>query len=457
MKNTKKIKFRDIQGMLERDEMREIIGGSGNPTGSGGNGFGGGGGTTALNGGTGFGSSFTGSNYGGFGGNNAIGGGVYAGLPNPTGAGESSYPGSPYYNGGSSSSSNSVSVNSSVLNSGYGGGWYTSYNYGKVTTDLVTINRFFEFVYANKGVVTNNQINTFVNNELTIPGQQQNTIQYNITQLPGTVLNNVTVINNYKGPSTIPQGIVTDKISLFVNNSVSTGGTGDINSIVNNTSWYAMPIHGSSSKPSPLEAAYMSKAVYGDNVDPKDLANWAVSKEVTGVAYDNPESGFKSQLYERTMNGKKQYCYVTAGTEASIADIAADVVQVAGLSLQYQESVNNAKALKAIFGDALSFAGHSLGGGMAEANARATGQSATTFNAAGLSPVTAISLNIGFISDTHSYIMVGDPLNAIQKLSPILSTAGGQKHYLSAASQSGAMNSHSIDSVIESIRNNKSY
>lgn len=449
MKNTKKIKFRDIQGMLERDEMREIIGGSGSPTGSGSNIYGGGG-TPALNGGTGFGSSFTGSNYGGFGGNNAIGGGVYAGLPNPTGAGESSYPGSPYYNGGSSSLVSS-SGNSSGLNNGYGGGWYDSYSNGKYTDNAVTINRFFEFVYANKGVVTNNQINTFVNNELTVVGQQQNTIQYNISQLPGTVLNNVTVINNYKGPSTIPQGTVINNVKLYINDSrEGSGSTGS--TTTNNTSWYAIPIHGSSSKPSPLEAALMSKAVYGDNVILE--GTWTVSKAVTGVGYNNPESGFKSQLYERTMNGKKQYCYVTAGTEASIADIAADVVQVVGLSLQYQESVNNAKALKAIFGDALSFAGHSLGGGMAEANARATGQSATTFNAAGLSPLTAISLNIGFISDTNSYIMVGDPLNALQMASPVLATAGGEKYYLSAVSQSGGMNSHSIDSVIESIRKN---
>ncbi|RUT71803.1 hypothetical protein D0817_03715 [Flavobacterium cupreum] len=456
MKSLKKIKFSDIIGMLEIDEMREIIGGCGSGTGSDANyGFGGGGGAPALSGGgTGFGTSFSGSNYGGFGGSNAVGGGMY-GSGSITGAGGSSFPGSPYYNGSAGSGTNNL--NSSTLSNGYGGGWYTSYNYGKTTKDSVTIDRFFQFLDSQKGVVTNNQVFNFLNNELTTTGQRQNTQQYNIIQLPGTVLNNVTVQNNYKGPSKVPKGMVINNMSLFVDNSgngISGGAASTVatSTGTNNASWYIMPLHGSLYKPTVLEAAVMSKAVYGDKVSAHDLGHWTISKPVAGVLYNDPKSGFKSQLYEKVgLNGKMEYCYVTAGTEpGDIGDYAADALQTAGISLQYQQSVNNAKILKAQFGDALSFAGHSLGGGMAEANARITGESATTFNAAGLSYATAIILGTGFVSDTHSYIMKNDPLNIAQMVTPGLTTAGGQKHFVSQNGTSSG--GHSIDAMIAALR-----
>ena len=434
MKTIKKIKFSDIKGMLKRDGMREIIGGSGGTVGSG---YGGGGGTTLSS--NPFDTSFTGSNYGGFGGNNVPGGGVY-GSGSITGSGESSY-----------SNQGVNNLSSTTLSNGYGGGWYTSYDSGKTTNDSLTIIRFFQFVDANQGNITNNQLFNFLNNELTVAGQQQNTQQYNL-QLPGTVLNNVTVINNYKGPSKIPQGTIINDMSLFVNN-VSTGGTSSgAGSGTDNASWYIMPIHGSAAKPTVLEAAVMSKAVYGDEIkEPKDFGNWKVSKPVAGVLYNDPSSGFKSQLYEKMgVNGKMEYCYVTAGTETEIADYAADVLQTQGISLQYYQSVENAKVLKALYGDQLSFAGHSLGGGLAEANARITGESATTFNAAGLSYQTAIILGTGFVSDTHSYIMNNDPLNIVQMVTPGLTTAGGQKHFVSQnGSSSGG---HSIDAMIAALK-----
>ena len=72
MGTAKKSRFSDIVGMLERDAMREIIGGCG---GTGGYGLGGGSGPALTS--NPFNTSFTGSNYGGFGGSNVPGGGVY--------------------------------------------------------------------------------------------------------------------------------------------------------------------------------------------------------------------------------------------------------------------------------------------------------------------------------------------------------------------------------------------
>jgi len=80
MKTMKKIKFSDIDGMLEKDGMREIIGGSGGggTIGSGGQGSGPALSSNPFNG------NYSGSNYGGFGGTN-FGGGTTASAPNSQG------------------------------------------------------------------------------------------------------------------------------------------------------------------------------------------------------------------------------------------------------------------------------------------------------------------------------------------------------------------------------------
>jgi hypothetical protein len=373
----------------------------------------------------------------GFGGGSAIGstfgGQPYAGYTNPIINDYNSSGGSSY----SGSNSNSISHIS------YSNGWSIIAS-GVTTNDPKAIDRYFDFVYANNGTVSAAQISAFINNEATAAGQQANN-----DLIYGGTLTNVSVVNNYHGLSTIPKGIVINNNGSILYNSNPYQPAVGSTSI--KSTWDGLPIHGSALKPTALEAAYLSKAVYGDTVTPEQLNGWSVSKVATGLVYNDLTSGFKSQLYERTINGKKEYCYVTAGTEAGIGDLAADVLQTIGLSRQYQESVNNAIALKKIFGDALSFTGHSLGGGMAEANARATGDSAITFNAAGLSGATALFLGIGTVSDTDAYIMKTDPLNVLQLSNNLLNTAGGEKYYLSAQSLSGSMFGHSIDSVIESL------
>lgn len=433
-----KIKFNDIVGMLERDEMREITGGCGNSYQSGSTYFGGGGGGGAsaaamgFGGGTAIGSTFGGQPYSGY--NNST-------VNNfNSSSGNSNYGSSSYNLVNSTTPVNTISA---VNHLSYSNGWSITVN-GLTTNDPKAIGRYFDFIYANNNAVTTAQINAFINNEATAAGQKKNN-----DLIYGGTLNNVTVINNYHGISKIPKGVVINNNgAILYNNNPYEPAVGS-SSI--KYGWDGLPIHGSSVKPTVLEAAYLSKAVYGDNVTFEQLNGWSVSKVSTGLVYNDLSSGFKSQLYEKTVNGKKEYCYVTAGTEAGLGDLSADVLQVRGLSRQYQESVHNAIELKKIFGDTLSFAGHSLGGGLAEANARATGESATTFNAAGLSTETVLSLGLGSNSDTNAYIMSSDPLNALQMGNPLLNTAGGEKYYLPAASSSGAINGHSIDSVIESL------
>lgn len=61
---------------------------------------------------------------------------------------------------------------------------------------------------------------TFIMNEGTLAGQRENSLQ-----LYGTILNAVPVMNNYKGPSTIAQGVVYNNGLLDINSSAYGGGT----------------------------------------------------------------------------------------------------------------------------------------------------------------------------------------------------------------------------------------
>lgn len=199
--------------------------------------------------------------------------------------------------------------------------------------------------------------------------------------------------------------------------------------------------------PTPLEAAIMSKHVYGDKVEL--IGGWKVSNVANGFALNNDRSGFKSQVYERTVKGKTEYTHASAGTE-DMKDVKQDVKQIFGKAEQYDQSVEIAGKLKDKIGNAeLTFTGHSLGGGLAEANAIATGDNAITFNAAGLSVFSPGGAQKS--KTTDAYIVTTDPLNALQS-STGLPTAGGRKHFIEPGSTQGAANGHSIDSVIEGIK-----
>ena len=144
-------------------------------------------------------------------------------------------------------------------------------------------------------------------------------------------------------------------------------------------------------EPTTYEAALMAKHVYDEDV--KLSGGWQLSK-TQYAAFKNNQSGFKSSLYERTAKGVTEYAYVTAGTE-DFMDYKEDALQLIGNSTQYKESIDNARTLSAQFSNAeLTFVGHSLGGGLAAANALATDRNAITFNAAALTNSTKGKLHL---------------------------------------------------------------
>ncbi|MFT3794327.1 DUF6443 domain-containing protein [Flavobacterium sp.] len=197
-----------------------------------------------------------------------------------------------------------------------------------------------------------------------------------------------------------------------------------------------------------LEDAIISADVYENGYASSLRAiGWTRSSfSPADVLYRNPDIGFRSGLYQRG----NDFVYATAGTDfKSLQDWINNGTQLLGLSEQYSLSVNNATILSGYLKN-LRFTGHSLGGGLAEANALATGRTATTFNAAGLSIFTK-GKNMLKNSKTDAYILYTDPLNFVQKRNILLPSAGGRHHYIAPTSLSGIYNGHSIDSMIEAL------
>jgi YD repeat-containing protein len=119
----------------------------------------------------------------------------------------------------------------------------------------------------------------------------------------------------------------------------------------------------------------------------KRLEGKAVSEVTNGTlaASDliDPKSGYFSAIYRNDKTG--ELVYANRGTEIHDAgDRAADILQSLGKSdLQYVRAIENAEALRDN-GIKVTFTGHSLGGGLATAQAVVSGYKAVVFNPAGV-------------------------------------------------------------------------
>jgi RHS repeat-associated protein len=212
-------------------------------------------------------------------------------------------------------------------------------------------------------------------------------------------------------------------------------------------------------EPTPAEAARLAAHVYGGNV--KLIGGWKVSKRDFGVSLDGDgKEGLKSQVYEKTVKGKTEYVYATAGTEGFIdPDAKADALQPVGLSKQYTQAKENAEAISNQLGTKteLTFTGHSLGGGLAALNALVTDRGALTFNAARVSDITKIKEGGigGFFkseSDIKAYIMTTDPLNSLQP-----AKANGDVINIIPTHLSSIYNGHSIDNMVKELDRRAKY
>lgn len=210
----------------------------------------------------------------------------------------------------------------------------------------------------------------------------------------------------------------------------------------------------SGEKPTPSEAVRMAAHVYGDKTDDILIGGWVKTPDNLGLKLKT-QHGLKSAIYMKTdtKGNVLEYAYVTAGTE-EWSDVAADILQPVGLSIQYSNSVDNAiKIIKNNKRIKLTFIGHSLGGGEAALNALVTGRAAITFNPSGVSNITKFkegSWRALFNSDKKidAYILMTDPLNTLQDCLPI-PKANGIRHYLTPTDMPSVYNGHSINNVLK--------
>lgn len=221
-------------------------------------------------------------------------------------------------------------------------------------------------------------------------------------------------------------------------------------------------------KPTPKEATAMAAHVYGDKKDDILIGGWKVSKRDFGknVVLNDEDSGFKSQIYERTIDGKTEYTYATAGTEDLTKDGVADVEQPLGMSSQYSLATKNATEISRQLGDTeLTYTGHSLGGGLAALESNLTRRPAITFNAAGVGAATKFLNGMnnsdmkgwfgGFTATfrteglINAYIMRTDPLNIAQDRSLLMPNVNGKRHYVTPTSAGSVYNGHSMDNMLK--------
>jgi RHS repeat-associated protein len=208
--------------------------------------------------------------------------------------------------------------------------------------------------------------------------------------------------------------------------------------------------------PSAKDGAILSTHVYGEYTDKllEETAGWKISELGSKIKLSDDAIGFNSKLYERILyNGEIEYCYVTQGTNfTSKEDWLNNLRQPIGMSEQYKLSMENAKKLvnKILPKNAkLSFAGHSLGGGMAAANAYTTGGNAMTYNAAGVGLFTVKEKRKAII---NAYVLSTDPLNKLQDALSIAPNVDGKRHTLRPTDVMSILNGHSILSVLKNYK-----
>ena len=144
--------------------------------------------------------------------------------------------------------------------------------------------------------------------------------------------------------------------------------------------------------------------------------------------------------------------YTQELTVTSIDNWIDNFQQPLGFSDDMQDSIDFARDVVTSFPDAsITFIGHSKGGAEAAANAIATNQNAIIFNPATLA-ANAYNLNVDeYTAQMTAYIVEGEVLNL---LFGIVSSPVGNIEYLPKQS-SGAIDNHSMASVISALEGNK--
>ncbi|UVE64720.1 PAAR-like domain-containing protein [Burkholderia pyrrocinia] len=189
--------------------------------------------------------------------------------------------------------------------------------------------------------------------------------------------------------------------------------------------------------------------------DPAKLAQYKLKSGDFSI----PGTNFRAQVYEPdkdVFGSDFKPQVVFQGTDKkSLSDWKNNIMQGMNKdSAYYSRAVSIGKAL-AKSGADVNIVGHSLGGGMASAASRTSGIAATTFNSAGLNPLTVARYGgTPVASDIQAYRVEGEVLTAAQEKSHgLMPTAVGEPHILPG--QGGSVAKHGMDKVIDGIEQQK--
>jgi len=139
-------------------------------------------------------------------------------------------------------------------------------------------------------------------------------------------------------------------------------------------------------------------------------------------------------MKNKAKKGEMEYVYATAGSDQLKDFTDVNIPQALGIESteQYRISTDNAKKISEnLGGNKLTFTGHSLGGGLAAANAKATGSDAYTFNASAVHPNTIQDLKLFHNAKIDAFVVEGEIVDESQRILLTL-TANGTKHKLNA-------------------------
>ena len=165
----------------------------------------------------------------------------------------------------------------------------------------------------------------------------------------------------------------------------------------------------------------------------RDYRNNILPKNCTIVEEYEDTTGLRTTLYE---DGGDIVC-AFAGTELlDIRDWDANLSQIIGLSVQYEEALKYARDVCSKYPDKkVIFVGHSKGGGEAAYCAYNLGKTAETYNPAGLSTLTKhVVGDVNEDSVINAYIFATDILNKIQDIFHPLVGADGNRHNITDVS-----------------------
>jgi len=160
-----------------------------------------------------------------------------------------------------------------------------------------------------------------------------------------------------------------------------------------------------------------------------------------GATWADPETGFKAEAYLNTETGEVIIGF--AGTQ-DIKDWVSNIAQGlfgAGAAPQYRQARDLAQHVSGFIADspeALSFAGHSLGGGLANYAARSLNvnnhRNTQTFNPAGILNVfgvvgNVLTRNMPRNTGFNNHVIFGEPLSILNAISPFHIVPGSITFY----------------------------